>query len=125
MNSRKAADTSPGFTGEQHEIWQSTPVQLVQDVQDDPKLERVARVTRLAQGSIRKITFQSDQKMNTATQPLTGNFCDFRKRIGPVPQAVRIANECVAIRDGKSHAEWIRAFEIAFNVLLNATQRRN
>jgi hypothetical protein len=63
--------------------------------------------------------------MNTATQTLTGNFCDFRKRIRPVPQAVRIANECVDIRDGKSQAEWIRAFEIAFDVLLNATQRRN
>ena len=62
--------------------------------------------------------------MNTATQTLTGNFCDLRKRIRPVPQAVRIANECVAIRDGKSNAEWIRAFEIAMNVLLNATQRR-
>jgi hypothetical protein len=57
MNSRNVADTSPGFTGEQHEIWQSTPVQLVQDVQDDPELERVARVTRLAQGSIPKIEF--------------------------------------------------------------------
>jgi hypothetical protein len=63
--------------------------------------------------------------MNTATQTLTGNFCDFRKRIRPVPQAVRIANECVAIRDGKSNAEWIRAFEIAMDVLLNAVQRRN
>jgi hypothetical protein len=63
--------------------------------------------------------------MNTTTQTLTGNFCDFRKRIRPAPQAVRIASECVTIRDGKSHAEWIRAFEIAFNVLLNATQRRN
>jgi hypothetical protein len=63
--------------------------------------------------------------MNTATQTLTANFCDFQSRIRPVPQAVRIANECVAIRDGKSHAEWIRAFEIAMNVLLNAAQRRN
>jgi hypothetical protein len=63
--------------------------------------------------------------MNTTTQTLTGNFCGFRKRIRPVPQAVRIANECVDIREGKSHAEWIRAYEIAFNVLLNATQQRN
>jgi hypothetical protein len=63
--------------------------------------------------------------MNTATQTLNGNYCDLRKRIRPVPQAVKIANECVTIRDGKSKAEWIRAFEIAMNVLLNAVQRRN
>jgi hypothetical protein len=62
--------------------------------------------------------------MNTTTQTLTGNFCDFQRRIRPIPQAVRIANECVAIRDGKSHAEWMRAYEIAFGVLLNAAQRR-
>jgi len=123
MNSRNVADTSPGFTGEQHEIWQSTPVQLVQDVQDDPELERVARVTRLAQGSNSKITFRCDQKMNTATQTLTGNFCDSQKRIRPVPQAVRIANECVDIRGGKGRAEWIRAFEIAMGVLLTAQRR--
>ncbi|HEU5313635.1 MAG TPA: hypothetical protein VFU08_07405 [Candidatus Udaeobacter sp.] len=63
--------------------------------------------------------------MNTATQTLTGNFCDLRKRIRPVPQAVRIANECVDVRDGKGRAQWIRAFEIAMGVLLNAAQRRN
>jgi hypothetical protein len=62
MNSRNLADTSAGFTGEQHEIWQSTPVQLVQDVQDDPKLERVARVTRLAQGSDPKSSFNVIKK---------------------------------------------------------------
>jgi hypothetical protein len=61
--------------------------------------------------------------MNTATHVLTDNLCDFRKRIRPVPQAVRIANECVNIRDGKSHTEWIRAYEIAFAVLLTAAQR--
>jgi hypothetical protein len=69
---------------------------------------------------------QSNRPITSSkAQTLTGNYCDLRKRIRPVPQAVRIANECVAIRDGKSNGEWIRAFEIAMGVLLNAAQRRN